>query len=254
MKTLALQGRCSESHLTGGVWKHFTLCSACYLCFQNQKKKSDATCTACQAAKSLKPKLAISSTCDPPYWNEIMSAEVTMDYLLSYSILSLFEYALNWVQPWIPTMQKCLSLLVMLFVSWDLPVIFTNYVLQNCEEDVLALLIKRTDIDIHGYWIFFFVHVRRGQTKCQHVPGIFWDTKWYLSLLNHFDCNHCLTKKVPLTDYLQRNPHTDLQRQYSQMRKHYDYMPHAVDSTVLSHPADLYIQYIFHIQHEWLEM
>lgn len=84
MKTLALQGRCSESHLTGGVWKHFTLCSAYYLCFQNQKKKSDATCTACQAAKSLKPKLTISSTCDPPYWNEIMSAEVTIDYLLPW--------------------------------------------------------------------------------------------------------------------------------------------------------------------------
>lgn len=127
MKTLALQGRCSESHLTGGVWKHFTLCSACYLCFQNQKKKSDATCTACQAAKSLKPKLAISSTCDPPYWNEIMSAEVTMDYLLSYSILSLFEYALNWVQPWIPTMQKCV------FVSYAFCKLrFTGYFHKLC--------------------------------------------------------------------------------------------------------------------------
>lgn len=133
MKTLALQGRCSESHLTAG---------AQYLCFQNQKKKkSDATCTACQAAKSLEPKLAISSTCDPPYWNEIMSAEVTMDYLLpwgekktspdhnkSYSILSLFEYALNWVQPWIQTMQKCLSLLVMLFCKLR----FTGYFHKLC--------------------------------------------------------------------------------------------------------------------------
>lgn len=97
MKTLALQGRCSESHLTGGVWKHFTLCSAYYLCFQNQKKKSDATCTACQAAKSLKPKLTISSTCDPPYWNEIMSAEVTIDYLLPWGGWpSLFCTCASW--------------------------------------------------------------------------------------------------------------------------------------------------------------
>lgn len=71
--------------ITPDVEKNTSRCvQSTVYAFRIRKKSQDTSCTACQAAKGLKPKLTLGLKRDPPPpdQEEVISDEVTMDYLM----------------------------------------------------------------------------------------------------------------------------------------------------------------------------